>query len=519
MRQRLLTNISSFFVIRYNNDKNKRKHCFEWNQKGNSMTKNGWNFDNSYNQLPAPFFTTTYPEKVYAPIVIVLNHPLAASLGLNIDHLMSNTGVHELAGNKIPEGASPLAQAYAGHQFGHFTMLGDGRAILLGEQLTPEGERLDIQLKGAGETPYSRGGDGRAALGPMLREYIISEAMHALGIPTTRSLAVLTTGEIVYRETEEMGAILTRIASSHIRVGTFQYAANWTTTEELQQLADYAIQRHYPEIMDDSNRYLTFLRKVIERQAALIAKWQLVGFVHGVMNTDNMTISGETIDYGPCAFIDVYDRSTVFSSIDRNSRYAYGNQPSIANWNLARFAETLLPLLHKDQKQAIEIAQESISTYPELYHNYWLNGMRNKLGLQQEETEDESIIKELLTLMEKHKADYTNTFRALTLNQLEGAELFAAAEFSSWYEKWQTRLNKQAETKGSVQTWMMKHNPAVIPRNHRVEEALEAAERGDYAVMNKLLQALFDPYAHSPEQEEYAELPTVCTPYVTYCGT
>lgn len=484
------------------------------------MKNTGWNLDNSYAHLPTSFFTAIHPTKVHTPKLIILNHPLAASLGLSIDYLNSEIGVQVLAGNQIPEGAIPLAQAYAGHQFGYFTMLGDGRATMLGEQITPEGERFDIQLKGAGETPYSRGGDGRAALGPMLREYIISEAVHALGIPTTRSLAVSTTGELVYRETEEKGAILTRVASSHIRVGTFQYAANRTSSEELQILTDYTIQRHYPEINDDNNRFLKFLQKVINRQAELIAKWQLVGFVHGVMNTDNMTISGETIDYGPCAFMDVYDPATVFSSIDRQGRYAYGNQPSIANWNLARFAETLLPFLHEDQEQAIDIAQQAISTYPELYRSYWLKGMQNKLGLHHNEAEDQSLVDELLHLMEKYKADYTNTFRALTLNQLEDQKIFAADDFTTWHEKWQIRLSKQQVSKVSVQELMMKNNPAVIPRNHRVEEALEAAEeKGDYTVMHRLLQALSDPYSYSSEQEKYAALPTKCTPYVTYCGT
>ena len=295
------------------------------------------------------FLPSINPTPVRSPKLIILNDPLATSLGLNVQALQSEDGVAVLAGNQIPEGALPLAQAYAGHQFGHFNMLGDGRALLLGEQITPQGERVDIQLKGSGRTPYSRGGDGRAALGPMLREYIISEAMHALGIPTTRSLAVVTTGESVIRETELPGAILTRVAASHLRVGTFQYVAKWGTVEDLRALADYTLKRHFPEVEADENRYLSLLQEVIKRQAALIAKWQLVGFIHGVMNTDNMAISGETIDYGPCAFMDAYDPATVFSSIDIQGRYAYGNQPHIAGWNLARFAETLLPLLHDNR--------------------------------------------------------------------------------------------------------------------------------------------------------------------------
>ena len=310
------------------------------------MTKEiGWNFDNSYARLSKLFFTSTNPTPVSSPKLIIFNESLAKSLGLNGKKLQGKDGVDVFAGNVIPEGASPLAQAYAGHQFGHFNMLGDGRAILLGEQISPQGVRVDIQLKGSGRTPYSRGGDGRAALGPMLREYIISEAMHALGIPTTRSLAVVSTGEPVIRETDLPGAILTRVASSHIRVGTFQYVANWGNVEELRELADYTLKRHYPEIEKGERRYLSLLQEVIKRQAELIAKWQLVGFIHGVMNTDNMAISGESIDFGPCAFMDTYDPATVFSSIDREGRYAYGNQPYMGGWNLARFAESLLPLL------------------------------------------------------------------------------------------------------------------------------------------------------------------------------
>ncbi|MEH7356436.1 YdiU family protein [Neobacillus drentensis] len=481
----------------------------------------GWNFDNSYERLPKSFFTSHNPTSVLAPKLIILNEPLAESLGLNVEEMQSEDGVAVFAGNRIPEGASPLAQAYAGHQFGHFTMLGDGRAVLLGEQITPSGERVDIQLKGPGRTPYSRGGDGRAALGPMLREYIISEAMHALGIPTTRSLAVVATGEAVIRETALPGAILTRVAASHLRVGTFQYVAKWGSVEELQILADYTIKRHYPDIEADENRYLSLLQEVIKRQAALIAKWQLVGFIHGVMNTDNMTISGETIDYGPCAFMDAYDPATVFSSIDRQGRYAYDNQPYMAGWNLARFAETLLPLLHDKQEQAVELAQDAISNFSKLYQANWLEGMRAKLGIFNEEIEDESLINDLLTLMEKNQADYTNTFRALTYDKREEIDLFGIPEFSQWYELWQARLSRQEESKASVQQLMRNSNPAVIPRNHRVEEALEAAvEQGDYSVMERLLNVLSKPYAYTPEKKDYCTLPAPSNqPYRTFCGT
>ncbi|WP_100332599.1 protein adenylyltransferase SelO [Bacillus xiapuensis] len=484
------------------------------------MSKNnefGWNFDNSYASLPGVFYSRTNPAPVRSPKLVLINDSLASSLGLHAEALQGEEGAGVLAGNIIPEGAEPLAQAYAGHQFGHFTMLGDGRAVLLGEQVSPQGDRVDIQLKGAGRTPFSRGGDGRAALGPMLREYIISEAMHALGIPTTRSLAVVMTGERVYRETGLPGAVLTRVAASHLRVGTFQYAAHWGTEEDLRALADYTLKRHYPEAEKNENRYLSLLREVIKRQAELVAKWQLVGFVHGVMNTDNMTISGETIDYGPCAFMDRYDPKTVFSSIDIQGRYAYGNQPGIAGWNLARFAETLLPLLHEEQEKAIELAQAEISAFQDLYQAHWLSGMRAKLGISNEEREDQALIQDLLHMMEKHRADYTNTFRALTFHRLEGSSLFESEEFVQWRERWQAR---QERSKPSSRELMKNSNPAVIPRNQRVEEALEAAvERGDYCVMERLLRVLSDPYAHTAEQEKYADVPDPTIPYVTYCGT
>ncbi|TVY07619.1 protein adenylyltransferase SelO [Paenibacillus cremeus] len=480
----------------------------------------GWNFDNSYAQLPQIFHTATNPTPVNEPKLIVLNRPLAATLGLNTKALESEEGAAVFAGNAIPEGASPLAEAYAGHQFGHFTMLGDGRALLLGEQITPQGERVDIQLKGSGPTPYSRRGDGRAAVGPMLREYIISEAMHALRIATTRSLAVAATGETIAREKFLPGAVLTRVAASHIRVGTFQFAARWGTVEDLRALADYTLQRHYLHVKADENRYLSLLQEVIKRQAALIAKWQLVGFIHGVMNTDNMAISGETIDYGPCAFMDTYDPETVFSSIDQQGRYAYGNQPYIGGWNLARFAETLIPLLHDDQEQALQLAQDAISGYTPQYQANWLAGMRKKLGLLNEEEQDEALVEELLNLMQKYEADFTNTFRALTFSKLEGAVLFETPEFTQWHEQWQARLGRQSESQEAAHQLMRSSNPAVIPRNHRVEEALEAAmERQDYSVMERLLAALANPYAHSPEQEEYTTLSACTWPYQTFCGT
>ncbi|OEF97078.1 protein adenylyltransferase SelO [Desulfuribacillus alkaliarsenatis] len=498
--------------------------------KDNKCPPIGWNFDNSYAELPETFYSKVKPTPVRSPQLVILNDSLAISLGLDIQGLKSNEGIEVLAGNKLLEGFFPLAQAYAGHQFGHFTMLGDGRAILLGEQLNAKGERFDIQLKGPGRTPYSRGGDGRAGLGPMLREYIISEAMNALGIPTTRSLTVVTTGESVVRETLQPGAILTRTASSHIRVGTFQYIANWGSVEELKQLADYTINRHFPNIKDSDDKYLGLLREVSKRQAELIAKWQLVGFIHGVMNTDNMAIGGETIDYGPCAFMDTYDTKTVFSSIDRHGRYAYENQPKIGAWNLARFAETLLPLLHQEESQAITIAQQELEKFMPQYESIWLKGMRAKLGLFGEVPEDEALINSLLSIMEKHKADYTNTFRTLTLNSKDKKDItdmnnkygiFKATEFIQWQEKWMGRKARQQEKMESSYQLMKSSNPAVIPRNHRVEEALEAAVgEQDYRVMEELLEVLKDPYAYTSDQIPYSALPSESSqPYKTFCGT
>ncbi len=489
---------------------------------GDPMTNNeaGWNLDNSYSGLPNMFFSFQKPTPVKAPEVVIFNESLADELGLDIEALQNDQGAAILGGNEIPEGGKPLAQAYAGHQFGHFTMLGDGRAILLGEQITPAGKRYDIQLKGSGRTPYARGGDGRAGLGPMLREFIISEAMAGLEIPTTRSLAVTVTGEQIIRETMQTGAILTRVAASHLRVGTFQYAANWGKKEDLRALADYAIKRHYPELEGEDDRYLLFLEKVIKRQAELITKWQMVGFIHGVMNTDNMTISGETIDYGPCAFMDTYDPATVFSSIDQEGRYAYGNQPYIGGWNLSRFAEALLPLLHDDEDEAVKLAEETLSAYPEEFEAAFLAGMRAKLGIFNEEKEDKALIGDLLNAMNKHKADFTNTFKALTFGKLENEALFKSEEFTKWHEKWQERLGRQEHSQDDSHELMRNSNPAVIPRNHRVEEAIAAAEQGDISVMVKLLEILSNPYEHSPEQAEFCQpAPPSAKPYRTFCGT
>lgn len=480
-----------------------------------------WRLDNSYTRLPESFYVRLHPVPVRSPQVVMVNHALAESLGLDFRTLSEEEAALLFAGNKLPDGAQPIAQAYAGHQYGHFTMLGDGRAILLGEHLTPIGDRFDIQLKGSGQTRFSRRGDGRAALAPMLREYIISEAMHALNIPTTRSLAVVTTGESVLRETVLPGAILTRVAASHIRVGTFEYAARLGNSEGIKTLADYAIHRHYPDLSESENPYLALLHSVIERQASLVAKWMLVGFIHGVMNTDNMTISGETIDYGPCAFMDAYDPNTVFSSIDQHGRYRYSNQPHIAQWNLARFAETLLPLLHPDQEKAVALAEDAIHHFPVIFQEHWLAGMRKKLGLSSEEAEDIELIETLLTWMQQHQADYTNTFRALAAETLPDDTLFCDAEFIKWHVRWQARLLRQAEPKQSSLCLMRAHNPAIHPRNHRVEEALAAAsERSDYSLLQRLLAAVTNPYADAPEYQDYRTPPLpserVCQ---TFCGT
>ncbi|WP_240452380.1 protein adenylyltransferase SelO [Virgibacillus sp. YIM 98842] len=480
-----------------------------------------WDLEDTYSELPELFYTKQQPAQAKDPELVIFNQPLAKSIGLQTEKLSGEALANVFSGNQLPDEADPLAQAYAGHQFGHFTMLGDGRAVLIGEKLSPSGERFDIQLKGAGRTPYSRGGDGRAALGPMLREYIISEAMHGLGIPTSRSLAVTTTGEKVRRETFLTGAIVTRIASSHIRVGTFEYAARWGSLEDLKALADYTINRHFPEIKEHENPYLSLYEKVIDRQASLIAGWQLIGFIHGVMNTDNMTVSGETIDYGPCAFMNQYDPKTVFSSIDVNGRYAYENQPGIGEWNLARFAEALLPLFQEDSEKAVATAQHALGNYAKLYWGYWLSGMRKKLGLAIEKEEDESLVKELLQLMENHEADFTNTFRLLTLNDQDNSELFTSRGFREWKKKWKERQTAELNTKKEMEALMKENNPFIIPRNHLVEEALEAAvEKQDYSVMNQLLDILSRPYDYNQIQEKYFLPPNPSDePFVTYCGT
>lgn len=481
----------------------------------------GWHFDNSYARLPDYFFAQLKPVSVPDPRLVVLNHNLATSLGLNFESLASSVTASLFSGNILPEGAQPIAQAYAGHQFGHFTMLGDGRAILIGELITPENKRVDMQLKGSGQTPFSRRGDGRAALAPMLREYIISEAMHALGLPTTRSLAVVTTGENVRRETLLPGAILTRIAASHIRVGTFEYAVRQKESDAIRILADYTIQRHFPDLLEVENRYLSLLNQVIARQADLVAKWVLVGFIHGVMNTDNMSVCGETIDYGPCAFMDAYDPNTVFSSIDQLGRYRYSHQPMMAQWNLARLAETLLTLIDPVQEKALELASDAIDAFPHIYQTHWISGMRRKLGLLTEEPDDTELATTLLTWMQHHYSDYTNTFRALSTETLPDDRQFDDAEFKAWHTRWQNRLARQGGTKYQSVKLMKANNPAIIARNHRVEEALSAAsEHGDYALLHQLLAAIAKPYDDLAEFNDYRMPPAPSERiYQTFCGT
>lgn len=480
-----------------------------------AASRAGWRFDNSYARLPEAFHTRVNPTPVREPRLVIFNVPLAVSLGLDPEALQRGAGADLFAGNQLPEGAEPIAQAYAGHQFGHLNRLGDGRAILLGEQRAPDGGRFDIQLKGPGRTPYSRGGDGRAALGPMLREYLISEAMHALGIPTTRSLAVVTTGEPVFREEPLQGAILTRVAASHIRVGTFVYFAARGDIEGLRLLTDHTLRRHFEDRVGSANPALALFESVLERQASLVAAWQCVGFVHGVMNTDNTALSGETIDYGPCAFIDGYDPDAVFSSIDHQGRYAFGNQPRIIGWNLARFAEALLPVLHAEPEQAVALAQEALARYPDRFREHWLAGMRSKLGLFGEEPEDDALIGDLLERMREEKADFTVTFRALDPKTPN------AAWMSDWHERWSARLTRQPQSHEDVSRLMHSRNPVVIPRNHRVEEALTAAvQQGDLNPFHRLLSLLAAPYVESPEAAGYSTPPPPgCPPYRTFCGT
>jgi uncharacterized protein YdiU (UPF0061 family) len=478
----------------------------------------GWHFDNTYSRLSNTFKEEIKPTPVHDPELVILNEELASTLNLDFSKIDKKKLAEIFSGNSIPEKTNTIAQAYAGHQFGHFTMLGDGRAVLLGEHLVNNDNRFDIQFKGSGRTSFSRGGDGRAALGPMLREYIISEAIHSLNIPTTRSLAVVKTGEKVVRENLLQGAILTRVASSHLRVGTFQYIAATQNIENLNTLIDYTINRHYPEIKTSNSKALDLLNLVMEKQCQLVINWMRVGFIHGVMNTDNMAISGETIDYGPCAFMDHYDPKTVFSSIDKFGRYAFSNQPPITKWNLARFAECLIPLIDKNEDTAIKLATDLINNFQSIYEDKWLNMMRDKLGLFGEDKNDKKLINNLFDWMEKNKADYTNTF--CNLMDINSHEVYKNNDFINWKNEWRKRSELNNSTKDKQTKLMKSNNPTVIPRNHKVEEALAEAYKGNLDKIKKLLTILKNPYDNQNNIEEYQlPAPSSNEKYQTFCGT
>jgi uncharacterized protein YdiU (UPF0061 family) len=476
-----------------------------------------WNFETTYLQLPEDFYHKQMASSVSRPKKVITNTPLMEMLGLTPNDLEDSV----LCGVKKASGSEPFAQAYAGHQYAHFTFLGDGRALILGEQVTPKSERFDIQLKGSGRTPFSRMGDGKAALGPMLREYLISEAMHYLGIPTTRSLAVMATGEPIFRETVLPGSLLVRVASSHIRVGTFEFAARLNDINKLRALADYTLQRHFSEIQDSDDRYIELLRKVAQRQARLIAHWLLVGFVHGVMNTDNMSICGETIDYGPCAFINTYNPASVFSSIDRYGRYAFSNQPSVGLWNLTRFAETLLPLIDADSNKAKEKAEGALNDFVTEFQGTWRSGMGLKLGFSQVGDVELNLIERFLKLLEHHRADFTTTFRGLCSPDLNQTAFFKESDVVQWKQDWREVLSKNKWSLEKSQKVMREKNPAVIPRNHLVEKALETAQLGDFTLFHRLLKAVQTPYEIDPNQMDLTCPPTPEEEagYQTFCGT
>jgi uncharacterized protein YdiU (UPF0061 family) len=480
----------------------------------------GWHFDNTYSKLPKSFLENIKPVPVKDPKLIILNKNLAEQLDLDFSKFSETDLAKMFSGNSLPEGSETIAQAYAGHQFGHFTMLGDGRAVMLGEHLDKDNNRFDIQFKGSGRTSFSRSGDGRAVLGPMLREYIISEAMHALNIPTTRSLAVVSTGEEVIREQMLPGAILTRVASSHIRVGTFQYIAATQNADDLKTLFNYTIDRHYPEIKDSKTKALDLLNLLMKKQCELVINWMRVGFIHGVMNTDNMTVSGETIDYGPCAFMDQYHPQTVFSSIDQNGRYSYNNQPRITKWNLARFAECIIPLIDQDEQKAVSIATETINNFEKLYEEKWLNMMRDKLGLFGEDGDDKHLIFELLTWMENNKADFTNTFCNLMDIQSIKDPIYQNQEYSNWTAKWKKRLEKNNTGKEKYLELMRSVNPIFIPRNHKVEEALKDASENKLETLNQLLEVIKSPYKDNGMLKDYQQpMSNENGNYKTFCGT
>jgi len=490
-------------------------------------------FNNRYVTLGEGFFARTNPTPVNKPELIKFNDALARELGISTDRVAA-LGAAVFSGNTLPEGAEPLAMAYAGHQFGHFVpQLGDGRALLLGEINTPDGACYDIHLKGSGRTRFSRDGDGRSALGPVLREYLVSEAMQKLNVPTTRALAAVTTGEPVARERLLPGGVITRVASSFVRVGTFQFFAARDDYAAVKQLADYVIEKNYPQLGDNKKPYVALLKAVVERQAALIAQWMQIGFIHGVMNTDNMSIAGETIDYGPCAFMDAYHHNQVFSSIDRHGRYAYSNQPSMGLWNLSRLAEAVLPLLDENPQAAVKVAHEFLESYAERYESAWLAGMRAKCGLtacsDAKGDEDKALIDELLDVMADNRADFTLTFYRLSRMADQPSEqdndlrkLFDhPAQIDAWLAKWRQRLRLETQTNDARQETMQAINPVYIPRNHQIEAAIRAAEdQGDFAVFHELHTVLQNPYGQQEGKERYmqAPQPEEVVEY-TFCGT
>lgn len=485
-------------------------------------------FDNSYFRELEGFYAVCTPEAAPEPGWVRFNYSLAEELGLNGEDFVTSSGAKIFSGTVLPSGASPIAQVYAGHQFGNFVpQLGDGRALLLGEVIDPRGQRRDIQLKGSGRTPFSRNGDGKAAIGPMLREYLIGEAMHHLGISTTRALAVVATGEFVRREALLPGAVLTRVSASHIRIGTFEYFAARGDFENVRRLSDYTVKRHFPELIGQP--YIKFLLEVIKLQAQLVASWMSVGFIHGVMNTDNMAISGETIDYGPCAFLEHYDPAAVFSSIDRRGRYAFGNQPMVAQWNLARLSETLLPLLDKDNIRAVRLATDAINTFPEQYEKVWLKLMGQKMGLKRLEKGDERLIQEFLDILHAGQVDYTlgwrNLANAAEFNPVKLRNLFRGVdtkELDEWLPRWQARLTREGLPPAEIAAEMRLVSPYLIPRNHLVEQALNSAsDSGDLLPFDRLLEALGDPYTESESALQYAQPATFeqTAAYQTFCGT
>lgn len=488
--------------------------------KNANFNKIGWRFENSYCSLPQALLSHVDRKPVIDPKLVYINKDLCRDLDLNIDKTSADLMAEIFSGNSLPDGAASIAQAYAGHQFGYFTFLGDGRALLIGEHKNKRNQKFDVQLKGSGKTPYSRNGDGKAALGPVLREYIISEAMHSLGVPTTRALAVVKTGEKVFRESELEGAVLTRVASSHIRVGTFEFLAASEDIASLRTLTKYSLKRHFPNKKIIKNCAISLLESVIEKQAELIIEWMRIGFVHGVMNTDNVTISGETIDYGPCAFMDKYNLNAVFSSIDSQGRYSYGNQPTIAHWNLVKFAESLLPIIDDNKKRAIKIAEEQLSKFVKKFNDGWFEMMRKKIGIKEKEKEDKDFIISLLSILQNNSADYTNFFISLSYDHIMGLKVYSTGDFLKWKEKWKNRIKLERGGESDARLIMKKNNPVFIPRNNVVEDVLLSIEKnGDYEPMNKFCNILRHPYEYKKDKNYYMFPSKNMSNYKTFCGT